>query len=134
MGSNPVWRDLPDQTCREAHPASCRLGTGFFPGVKRWAYGAYCALPSSAEVANGLQPYFRHPPPPALRHLHWHVVRRHLILLVVLPNFYGRRQATGSSVLWLIVIVYKYPSCIFKASVELKFKALYRLTASAHRN
>jgi len=35
-GSNPGWeQDFPPiQTSPEAHPASCTLGTGSFPGVK----------------------------------------------------------------------------------------------------
>jgi hypothetical protein len=38
------------QTVREAHPASCTMGTGSFPGVKRPGRGADQPPPSSAEV------------------------------------------------------------------------------------
>jgi hypothetical protein len=36
-----------------AHPASCTIGTGSFPGVKQLGHGADHPLPSSAEVENG---------------------------------------------------------------------------------
>jgi hypothetical protein len=38
------------QTGPEAHPASCTMGTGSFPGVKRPGSGADHPPPSSAEV------------------------------------------------------------------------------------
>jgi hypothetical protein len=38
------------QTGPEAHPASCTMGTGSFPGVKRSGRGADHSPPSSAEV------------------------------------------------------------------------------------
>jgi hypothetical protein len=38
------------QTGPEAHPASCTIGTGSFPGVKRPGRGADHPPPSSAEV------------------------------------------------------------------------------------
>jgi hypothetical protein len=38
------------QTGPEAHPASCTMGTGSFPGVKRPGRGADHPLSSSAEV------------------------------------------------------------------------------------
>jgi hypothetical protein len=38
------------QTGTGAHPASCTMGTGTFPGVKRPGRGAYHPPPSSAEV------------------------------------------------------------------------------------
>jgi hypothetical protein len=38
------------QTGPGAHPASCTMGTGFFPGVKRPGRGADHPPPSSAEV------------------------------------------------------------------------------------
>jgi hypothetical protein len=38
------------QTGPEAHPASCTMGTGSFPGVKRPGSGAHHPSPSSAEV------------------------------------------------------------------------------------
>jgi hypothetical protein len=38
------------QTGTGAHPASCTMGTGSFPGVKRQGRGADHPSPSSAEV------------------------------------------------------------------------------------
>jgi hypothetical protein len=38
------------QTGPEAHPASCTMGTGSFPGIKRPGCGADHPPPSSAEV------------------------------------------------------------------------------------
>jgi hypothetical protein len=40
------------QTGPEAHPGSCTMGTGSFPGVKRPVRGADHPPPSSAEVKN----------------------------------------------------------------------------------
>jgi hypothetical protein len=40
------------QTGPGAHPASCTMGTGFFPGVKRPGRGADHPPPPSAEVEN----------------------------------------------------------------------------------
>jgi hypothetical protein len=40
------------QTGPGAHPVSCTMGTGSFPGVKRPGRGADHPLPSSAQVAN----------------------------------------------------------------------------------
>jgi hypothetical protein len=41
------------QTGPGAHPASCTMGAGFFPGVKRPGRGADHPLPSNAEVKKG---------------------------------------------------------------------------------
>jgi hypothetical protein len=41
------------QTGPGAHPASCTMGTGSFPGVKRPGRGADHPTPSSAEVKKG---------------------------------------------------------------------------------
>jgi hypothetical protein len=53
-GSNPgggeIFRTRPDRPW--AHPASCTMGTGYFPGVKRPGRGADHPQPSSAEVEN----------------------------------------------------------------------------------
>jgi hypothetical protein len=38
------------QTGPGAHPASCTMGTGFFPGVKQPGRGADHPSPSSADV------------------------------------------------------------------------------------
>ena len=43
----------PVQTGPGAHPASCTMGTGSFPGVKRPGRGADHPPPSSAEVMKG---------------------------------------------------------------------------------
>jgi hypothetical protein len=40
------------QTGPEAHPASCKMGTGSFPGVKRPGCGADHPPPPSAEIEN----------------------------------------------------------------------------------
>jgi hypothetical protein len=40
------------QTGPEAHPASCAMGTGSFPGVKRPGRGADQPPPPSAEFEN----------------------------------------------------------------------------------
>jgi hypothetical protein len=40
----------PVQAGSGVHPASCTMGTGSFPGVKRPGRGVYHPLPSSAEV------------------------------------------------------------------------------------
>jgi hypothetical protein len=40
------------QTGPGAHPASCTMGTGSFPGVKRPGLGAEHPPPPSAEVEN----------------------------------------------------------------------------------
>ena len=44
----------PVQTGPEAHPASCTMGTGFFPGVNRSGRGVDHP-PSSAEVKERVQ-------------------------------------------------------------------------------
>jgi hypothetical protein len=41
------------QTGPGAHPASCTMGTGSFPGVKRPVHNADHPPPSSAEVTKG---------------------------------------------------------------------------------
>jgi hypothetical protein len=41
------------QTGPGAHPASCTMGTGYFPDVKRPGRGADHLPPTSAEVENG---------------------------------------------------------------------------------
>jgi hypothetical protein len=41
------------QTDSGAHPTSCTMGTGSFPGVKRPGCGAEHPSPSSAKVENG---------------------------------------------------------------------------------
>jgi hypothetical protein len=40
------------QTSPGAHPASCTMGTGSFPGVKQPGRGANHPLPSSTKVMN----------------------------------------------------------------------------------
>jgi hypothetical protein len=53
-GSNPggVRFFAHVQTGPGSHPASCTVGTGSFPGVKRPGRGADHPSPSSAEVTN----------------------------------------------------------------------------------
>jgi hypothetical protein len=52
---------VPVQTGPVAHPYSCAVGTGSFPGVKKpWRRTGHPPL-SNAEIANGLEPYHRLP-------------------------------------------------------------------------
>jgi len=51
----------PVQTGPEAHPASCTMGTGSFPGVKRPRRGVDPSPPSSAEVKNRVELYLYSP-------------------------------------------------------------------------
>ena len=53
------------QNFREAHPASCTIGSMAFPGVKRPGRGADLSPSSSAEFAKGLELYFLRPSVPA---------------------------------------------------------------------
>jgi hypothetical protein len=48
-GGGEIFRTHPDSG---AHPASCSMGTGSFPGAKRPGCGDNHLLPSSAEVEN----------------------------------------------------------------------------------
>jgi len=45
----------PVQTGPGANPASCTMGTGFFPGVQRPGRGVDNPIPSSAEVKERVQ-------------------------------------------------------------------------------
>ena len=47
LGGEEIF--LPVQTDPEAHPASCTMGTGPFPGVKRPGRGADHPLPSKCR-------------------------------------------------------------------------------------
>ena len=47
------------QTFPKAYPASCTMGTVSFLGVKQPGRGDDFSPPSSAELANGLELYFR---------------------------------------------------------------------------
>jgi hypothetical protein len=49
-GGGEIFRTRPDRP--GAHPASCTMGTGPFPGVKRPGRGADHPPPPSAEVEN----------------------------------------------------------------------------------
>jgi len=51
----------PIQTGREAHPASCTMGTGSFLGVKRSGRGVDHPPPSSAEVKDRVELYLFSP-------------------------------------------------------------------------
>ena len=52
---------VPVQTGRRAHPASCTVGTGTFPGVKRPGCGVVHPPPSSAEVEGRVELYICSP-------------------------------------------------------------------------
>jgi len=51
----------PFQTGPGAHPASCKMGTGSFPGVKRPGLGFDHPPPSSAQVEGRVKQYIRSP-------------------------------------------------------------------------
>jgi len=55
-------RDFPPvQTGPEAHPASCLMGTGSFPGVEEAGAWADPPTPSSAEVLERVELYLYSP-------------------------------------------------------------------------
>ena len=62
----PVWArfSAPVQTGPGAHPASCRMVTGSFPGVKRPGRGVDHPPPSSAEVKERVELYLYSPSGP----------------------------------------------------------------------
>jgi hypothetical protein len=68
-GSNPGGSEFfaHVQTGLGTHPATCTMGTGSFPGVKRPGRGADHPPPSSAEVTNKYS--YTCTPPPGLRGL-----------------------------------------------------------------
>jgi len=55
----------PLQTGPGAHPASCTMGTGSFPGVKRPGRGVGHPLPSSSEVKERADLYLYSPSGPS---------------------------------------------------------------------
>ena len=65
----------PVQTGPGAHPASCTMGTGSFPGVKLPGRGIGHPPPSSAEVEGRVELYLCSPSGPS-----WPVVERNLPL------------------------------------------------------
>ena len=52
----------PVQTGPGAHPASCTMGTGYLPGVKRPGRGVDHSPPSSAEFEGRVELYICSPP------------------------------------------------------------------------
>jgi hypothetical protein len=64
-GTESRWAarfSAPVQTSPEAHPASCTMGTGSFPGGKVWPGGdADPSPPSSSEVKNRVELYLYSP-------------------------------------------------------------------------
>ena len=71
------------QTCPGAHPASCTMGTGSFPGVNRPGCGVYHPTPSNAGVKESVKLYLYSPSWPL-----WHVLGYNLPLplpLVLVP-------------------------------------------------
>jgi len=56
----------PIQTGPGAHPASCTMGTGSFPGVKRLGCGVNHPPPSSTEVKERVELYLYSPSGPSL--------------------------------------------------------------------
>jgi len=55
----------PVQTDPEAHPASYKMGTGYFPEVKRPGRGSDQPPPSSAEVKERVELYLYFPSGPS---------------------------------------------------------------------
>jgi hypothetical protein len=55
----------PFQTGPGAYPASCTMGTGLFPGVKRPGRGVVLPPPSSAEVKERVYLYLYSPSGPS---------------------------------------------------------------------
>jgi len=55
----------PVQTRTEANPASCTMGTGSFPGLRRKGWGVDHSPPSSAEVKEILKLYLYSPSVPS---------------------------------------------------------------------
>jgi len=53
------------QTSSEAHPASYKMGTGYFPGVNRLGRGVDHPPPSSAEVKERVELYLYSPTVPS---------------------------------------------------------------------
>ena len=49
------------RTLTEAHSASCKMGTGSFPGVKRPRHGGNPPQPSNAEVKERVELYLYFP-------------------------------------------------------------------------
>ena len=72
------WRDFqhPSRLVLRAYPASCTMGTGPFPGVKRLGRGVDHPPPSSAEVQERVELYLYCP-----SELSWTVLARTLPLL-----------------------------------------------------
>jgi hypothetical protein len=61
----------PIQTGPGAHPASCTMGTGSFPGVKRSGCGVDHPPPSSAKVIERVELYLYSPSGPSWPVLGW---------------------------------------------------------------
>jgi hypothetical protein len=72
---------VPVQTGRGAYPASCTMGTGSFPGVKRPGRGIDHPPPSSAEVKERVKLYLYSPSGPS-----WPVLGR------TLPFFFTQKS------------------------------------------
>jgi hypothetical protein len=53
QGNEARWRRDFQYTCPGAHPASCIVGTGSFPGVKRPGRGVDHPPPPSARIPSG---------------------------------------------------------------------------------
>ena len=92
-----------------AHPASCTMGTGSFPGVKRPGRGVDHPPPSSAEVEGRVELYIYSPSGPS-----WAVLRRTLPLPLSYANGFHflmvilRNSLHPVSKLSMEVIVYNY--------------------------
>ena len=99
----------PVQNDPGAHPASCTMGTGSFPGVKRPGRGVDHPPPSSAEVKGRVELYIYSPSGPS-----WAVLGRTLPLPLSYANGFHflmvilRNSLHPVSKLSMEVIVYNY--------------------------
>jgi hypothetical protein len=81
----------PVQTNRGTHPASYKMGTGSFPGVKRPGLGVDHPPPSSADVKDRVQLYLYSPSGPSWSILGWSLtLPLPMELCIKLDGFYNR--------------------------------------------
>jgi hypothetical protein len=76
------------QTGPEAHPASYKIGTGYFPGAQRPERGCHHPTLSIAEVKERVELYFYSPPERA-----WPVLR--VIFTFTYINLWGLNAING---------------------------------------
>jgi hypothetical protein len=84
----------PIQTSHGAHPASCIMGSGSFPGVKRSGHGINHPPPSSAKVTESLELHLYSTSGPSWPVLWWN-------LPLPLPYIKSKHDATAYTELHL---------------------------------